>query len=38
MRESRSTMDMTMPVVQKPFRADMLAKALLTVLANAQSG
>ena len=27
-----------MPVVQKPFRADMLAKALLTVLANAQSG
>jgi CheY-like chemotaxis protein len=27
-----------MPVVQKPFRADMLAKALLSVLADAQSG
>jgi CheY-like chemotaxis protein len=27
-----------MPVVQKPFRADMLAKALLAVLASAQSG
>jgi CheY-like chemotaxis protein len=27
-----------MPVVQKPFRADMLARALLAVLANAQSG
>ena len=26
-----------MPVVQKPFRADMLAKALLAVLASAQS-
>lgn len=26
------------PVVQKPFRADMLAKALLAVLASAQSG
>ena len=27
-----------LPVVQKPFRADMLAKALLAVLASAQSG
>ena len=26
------------PVVQKPFRADMLAKALLAVLASAQTG
>lgn len=26
------------PVVQKPFRADMLAKALLSVLASAQQG
>lgn len=26
------------PVVQKPFRADMLAKALLAVLAGAQTG
>ncbi|MEZ5786177.1 MAG: response regulator [Xanthobacteraceae bacterium] len=26
------------PVVQKPFRADMLAKALLSVLASAQTG
>jgi CheY-like chemotaxis protein len=27
-----------MPVVQKPFRADMLAKAIVAVIANAQPG